>query len=58
MTWTLAIGAVTGATGDGDHVIQGLHDLIPFEIVTTHEKVATGGTTEQLGMVDATLLDI
>jgi hypothetical protein len=58
MSRTLVIGAVTRATGNGENLIQGLHEFIPLEVIATDQKVTAGGTTEQLGMVDDTLIGI
>jgi hypothetical protein len=46
------------ATGNGQNLIERLHDVIPLEIMATDEEVTATGTTHQLGMVDTTLLDI
>ncbi len=55
---SLRIGAVPRATGNGQDLIESLDDFIPLEVIATDEEVAARGTTYQLGMVDATLLDI
>ena len=58
VTGTLGIGAVPRAAGNGQHLIESLHEFIPLEVIAADQKVTARGTTEQLGMVDETLLGI